>query len=229
MYCKNCGKQLDDDASFCKYCGTRTDMKPSYESNDESVKKQKDESQNNLQEVESVKEEETISILKQNYLESAFSGSGLEKNYIKLTNNRLYVKGRVISRVNKSFSKLTFGTKDIAIPLHQITGVEIHRLSFVVKKLLATIFLLIGTGAFIPFITELEKKLPGELVIYSFLTMLIFIPLGIAQLVDVVKYGNRIFIIHHYGGPTQVLVRWYSESKLIEFRKKLMNCIDVRK
>lgn len=27
MYCKNCGKQLEDSAKFCSVCGTRTDNK----------------------------------------------------------------------------------------------------------------------------------------------------------------------------------------------------------
>ena len=28
MYCKNCGKQLEDSAKFCSVCGTRTDNAP---------------------------------------------------------------------------------------------------------------------------------------------------------------------------------------------------------
>lgn len=27
MYCKNCGKEIEDDSSFCPYCGSSVDKK----------------------------------------------------------------------------------------------------------------------------------------------------------------------------------------------------------
>lgn len=38
MYCKNCGKQIDDDSKFCNYCGTEQSINIYRESNSEKEK-----------------------------------------------------------------------------------------------------------------------------------------------------------------------------------------------
>jgi hypothetical protein len=38
MYCKNCGKQIDDDSKFCNYCGTEQSINSKRESNTENSK-----------------------------------------------------------------------------------------------------------------------------------------------------------------------------------------------
>lgn len=34
MYCKECGKQIDDDSKFCSFCGTRQQVMPSSKTSD---------------------------------------------------------------------------------------------------------------------------------------------------------------------------------------------------
>ena len=47
MYCKHCGKQIDDDSSFCRYCGRlqseekACDMRPSQSQEVKNEKKLK--------------------------------------------------------------------------------------------------------------------------------------------------------------------------------------------
>ena len=30
MYCKNCGKKIDDDSKFCRFCGEKTDAQENF-------------------------------------------------------------------------------------------------------------------------------------------------------------------------------------------------------
>lgn len=242
MFCKNCGKPLKENSSICEFCGTDNHIKVIKKTNLSSGQSQYSETKHikrnsyekeeeyipkSFDELDNSPNDDTIAILKQSYFGSVTSDSGLQKNYIKLTAKRLYVKGRVISSKTNTLKDVEFDTKDIAIPLHQVTGVEISRLSFVGRKVRASLFFIIGVIAAFIFITNIEKRHPNDVTtVISFVAMFFSFVASIMELVYIARFGKRVFVIHHYGGPTKVLVRWYAESELNEFRRKLMASID---
>jgi len=140
------------------------------------------------------KEEKIVEVLGQNYLESLFSGVGMFKNIMILTDKRLYIKGKVYR--GRNIMNLKSEMLDIIVPLKDVTGVELHFLSI--------------TGA-------------KAIMIVSFILSFIGFSIALASNSnDEMMSNDLILLINYIGGPAGVLARWYSNKELQDFRKSLL-------
>jgi len=247
MFCKNCGKQISENSTFCKYCGSALPINKNTSNNSTTINHIEDTIDNEngeYAELATDASEKVIAVLKQSYLGSETSGSGMEKNVMILTKKWLHVKGKRLMPISPHKIKdAAFITGDIMIPLSQITGIGFASLSLVVRKVIAfmdflfaiiLLILLLNDKRDLNFLdyimrNNLWNHLTPNILILIILVILVFIftILGIKQIIKIARFGKRVFFVDHIGGPTQVLVRWYSKNDLERFRLKIMECIEA--
>ncbi|MCL6097532.1 MAG: zinc ribbon domain-containing protein [Bacteroidetes bacterium] len=229
MFCKNCGKQLEDEATFCKFCGAPQEHNTNqYEKDNTNIKDEEttvDGEDNEFTDPTTSSSEKTIAILRQSYFGSLTSDSGSQKNIIRLTEKWIHVKSRVLTPgYFRPMSDSSFITTDMIIPIRHVTGIEISSRSFVAKEIVSIVFLFLGAISIFLYNNTGSFEQTAQIIFIC--SAILFFALGIIQIIYVARFGKKILSIHHIGGPTRVLVRWYSRSELENFRSKVLECIE---
>jgi len=231
-FCPNCGTKVPPQTSFCTNCGSKLNDTQDNE-NDSNISGAESEttieytsSSPNTKRFEDMiisPSEKIISVLKQSYFDSAVSSKldkniNLTKNIMLLTNKRLYIKAKVFtSTPNDNRVKSKIELKDLVVPLNNVTGAEIIINNMLLAKVLVFLFSML---AFVSLILMFSNGIGWILALAYFIFLIIEMVRNIS------KWGGKYFFIHHIGGPSGVLVRWYSETELNNFRKNLMLSID---
>ena len=246
MFCKYCGKQLDANSNFCSGCGNQiqTELRRTIPDTNSHVLTASPDpycpeptpspdpyhpAPKSIQippspnpDAQLTKGEHTIATLKQSYFGSVTEGRGTQKNYIQLTNKRLYIKCRVAINANvKNIGNLKFETVDRVIPLKHVTGAEIFVLSMTMMKIIAATLSFLSLMFFIR-----SGDSRGDTQSIYIMVGIISAFIAIILIIRIAKGEEKILTIFHMGSSFSVLVRWYSEAEINSFRNKLMQALE---
>lgn len=228
MYCKECGEQLLDNASFCKNCGK---AQPTMSTLSAISQKDGNDMKEEFAPDEKVDIEEQTKLLKKHKIFYSNNevlidtlGSGListivvqgdfGKSVMFCSNKRVYQKGKII--VRDRLGKFVYHNGDKSVDLREITGLSFQIESQISRFKFIIFLIIIGIVGF-AFSKDVGRAYYDQITFFSWVSFLSGIILTLIYYMKKPKY----FIIEFAGGEMITNCNWYARKSIKRFMKNI--------
>lgn len=233
MYCKDCGKQIKDEAVFCNFCGaeqkisqTLLNVSNETDNNEEFVSDSStiiDEQINDADEQKQIikkhkifhnENEVLIDTLGSGFISSLFVQESFSKSVIFCSNKRVYQRGKLFDRNYKG--KITYYNGEKSVDLREITGISYYVDNPIYRFVLIIPAFIVGI---IGFLIAQEQSRDVKEIISIISVVMIFI--GIVSLIVYGFKKGKWFVIEYAGGMIMTNCNWYMKKSIKRFMRNV--------